>query len=152
MARINFDANEVEPSQEFKPIPSGKYLAIITESEMVENSKKTGFFLKLAFQVVEGEHKGRILWARLNLKNPNETAVQIAQGELSSICRAVNVMTPDESQELHDLPLMITVKLERRSDTGDDANVIKGYGPRSSSEDKPEVAKQADKDRPVWDH
>jgi hypothetical protein len=83
-----FDANQVEPSTDFDPIPAGKYLAIITESEMRPNKAGTGHFLQLTFQIMEGPFKNRLLWARLNLDNPNATAVQIARAELSAICRA----------------------------------------------------------------
>ena len=84
-----FDANQVEPSADFEPIPAGKYEAVITESEMKPTKAGTGHYLQLTFQVVEGEFKNRLLWARLNLDNPNATAVQIARAELSAICRAV---------------------------------------------------------------
>ena len=42
-------------------------------------------------QIAEVVHdlESRLLWARLNLDNPNQQAVQIARGELSAICRAV---------------------------------------------------------------
>ena len=56
------------------------------------------------------EFKGRNLWARLNLDNPNEIAVKIARAELSALCRAVGVLEPKDSVELHNLPLVISVK------------------------------------------
>ena len=35
MANLNgFDANTVEPTTDFEAIPAGRYLAIITESQM----------------------------------------------------------------------------------------------------------------------
>src|SRR3990172_3284342 len=35
MANLNgFNANNVDPATDFEPIPAGKYLAVITESEM----------------------------------------------------------------------------------------------------------------------
>lgn len=33
MAELNFDANTVDPATSFEPLPAGKYIAIITESE-----------------------------------------------------------------------------------------------------------------------
>src|SRR5262245_42411620 len=92
-----FDANQVEPSSDFEPIPAGKYLAVITGSEMKPTKADTGHFLKLTFQIIDGPYKGRNLWARLNLDNPNAIAVQIAQAELSAICRAVGVLAPHDS-------------------------------------------------------
>jgi hypothetical protein len=127
-----FDANAVEPTGDFEPIPAGKYLAVIVESEMKPNKAGTGHYLQLAFEVIDGPHKGRYLWARLNLDNPNATAVQIAKAELSAICRAVGVLAPNDSTDLHDLPLVIHVKCKKRPDTGDVTNEVKGYSPKAS--------------------
>jgi hypothetical protein len=122
-----FDANQVEPRGDFEPIPAGKYVAVITESEMKPNKAGTGHYLQITFQIIEGPHSNRLLWARLNLDNPNAIAVQIARADLSAICRAVGVMEPNDSVELHDLPLVIHVGCKKRPDTGEIANEVKGY-------------------------
>ena len=128
MANLNgFNANDVEPATEFEPIPAGHYLAVVVDSEMKPTKAGTGNYLQLTFQVIEGEYRNRHLWARLNLDNPNETARKIALGELSAICRAVGVLAPNDSVELHNLPLVIQVKVKRRNDTGDLQNEIRGY-------------------------
>ncbi len=127
-----FDANTVEPSSDFEPIPAGKYLAVVVESEMKANKAGTGHYLQLTFEVIDGPFKGHYLWARLNLDNPNATAVQIAKAELSAVCRAVGVLAPNDSTDLHDLPLVIHVKCRKRPDTGEIANEIKGYSPKAS--------------------
>ena len=56
-----FDANQVEPTAAFDPIPAGKYLAVITESEMKPTKAGTGHYLQLTFQILEGEYKNRLL-------------------------------------------------------------------------------------------
>ena len=122
-----FDANQVEPTTALDPIPAGKYPAVITESEMKANKAGTGNYLQLTFQIIDGPYKNRVFWARLNLDNPNATAVQIARGELSAVCRAVGVLAPGDSAELHNLPLVIHVRCKKRSDTGEIGNEIKGY-------------------------
>ena len=127
-----FDANQVEPNSSFDPVPAGKYLAVITASEMKPNKAGTGHFLELTFQIQEGEHKNRLLWARLNLDNPNATAMQIAQADLSAICRAVGVMAPNDSVELHNLPLVIHVRCKKRTDTGEITNELKGFSKKES--------------------
>ena len=128
-----FDANQVEPTSDFDPVPAGKYLAVISESEMAPNKAGTGHFLKLTFQIIEGEFKNRLLWTRLNLDNPNATAVQIACAELSAVCRAVGVLAPNDSVELHNLPLVIHVKCKKRADTGEIVNEIRGYSKKASA-------------------
>ena len=134
MANLNgFNATEVEPATTFEPLPAGRYLAAITESEMKPTKSGSGSYLQLTFTVLEGEYKNRVLWARLNLNNPNATAVKIARGELSAICRAVGVLQPRDSVDLHNLPLMITVKLKKRDDTGELTNEIKGYARKASA-------------------
>ncbi|MBI1374085.1 MAG: DUF669 domain-containing protein [Phycisphaera sp.] len=150
MANLNgFNAAQVEPSQEFEPIPAGKYLAVITESEMKPTKNGGGQYLQLTFQMLDGPYKGRYVWARLNLHNANATTVQIARQELSSICRAVGVMTPGDSVELHNIPLVITVKLKKRQDTGDMTNEVRGYAKRAAAAGSAQPA-QATSATPPW--
>ncbi len=148
MANLNgFDANDVDPTSTFDPIPAGKYEAVITESEVKPNKAGTGTFLQLTFQVINGNFKGRRLWARLNLDNPNVTAVKIARSELSAICHAVGVLRPADSVELHDLPLSITVKCKKQSQTDEIFNEIRGYAPKDSLNGQP---LQATNDSAPW--
>jgi len=141
MANLNgFDASQVEPSASFDPIPAGKYLAAITESEMKATKTGAGSYLQMTFTVLDGEYKNRMLWARLNLNNPNVTAVKIARSELSALCRAVGVLQPRDSVELHNIPLLITVKLKKREDTGELTNEIKGYEAKTASTGQPQQA------------
>jgi hypothetical protein len=141
-----FDANTVDPTTDFEPIPPGKYQAVITDSEVKRNKAGTGSYLQLTFQIIEGEFKNRFLWARLNMDNPNATAVKIARAELSAICRAVGVLQPKDSCELHDLPLVITVKCKKR-DEGEIVNEIRGYAKKDTLSGKPV---QATTDTPPW--
>lgn len=137
MSNLNgFNANEVEPAVGFDPIPAAKYLAVITESEMKPTKSGVGKFLQLTFQILEGEFKSRLVWARLNLDNPNATTVKIARAELSAICRAVGVMAPKDSIELHNLPLVISVAHKKRQDTSEITNVIKGYAKKDVAASK----------------
>lgn len=127
----NFDANQVDPQQSFEPIPPGRYEVVIISTERKPTAAGTGEYLELVLQVVSGPFKGRQLWDRLNLWNPSEKAVQIARGALSSICRAVNVLTPKDSADLHNLPLVARVVQEQYD--GGVSNKIKGYYPRETS-------------------
>ena len=123
----NFDANQIDPSVALDPLPAGKYLAVVSESELKPTKTGGGKYLQLTFQIIDGEFKGRLVWARLNLENKSEMTVKIARGELSAICRAIGVMQPKDSVELHNVPLEINVGLKKRDDNGEFTNVIKGY-------------------------
>lgn len=142
-----FNANQVEPTTSFEPIPAGKYVAMITASEMKPNKAGTGQFLELVFTIVEGEHRNRQLWGRLNLTHPNPIAAKIGQAELSAVCRAVGVMTPNDSVELHNLPLVIKVRCKKRADTGEIVNEIRGYERREAATGRPQ---QAANSTPPW--
>ena len=143
----NFNAQEVEPMAEFTPLPAGKYLVVISESEMKSTKAGNGTYLQFTFEILEGEFKGPHLWSRLNLNNPNETAVKIARAELSAICRAVGMMAPNDSVELHNLPLVISVRCKKRKDTDEIVNEIKGYAKKDAATGQPQQAQSSD---PPW--
>lgn len=133
MAKLgqSFDSNQHEPREaSFDPLPPGWYGVTIVESEMRENSNRKGSHLWLAFELIESLHpdlKGRHVWARLNLYNQNQTAVEIAQRELSTICRSVGVPVVDDSEQLHNKPLALKVKLRPATRDYDANNEVTGY-------------------------
>ena len=133
MAALNFNAENVEPQQSFDALPPGRYEAIISESEMKDTKAGTGQYLQLTFTVVGGQHEGRKLWSRLNLVNPNATAVSIAERELSAICHCVGILVPQDSEELHDALLVIDVIQELNPMSGQQTNRIKGYSQATSA-------------------
>ena len=125
----NFNAEEVQPLSNMDVLPAGKYIAAIVGNEVKPTKAGTGERLNLTFEILEGEHKGRKVWAGLNVKNPNPQAVEISMRELSSICRAVGVMTPRSADELHDKPLEISVKVRPADANYAASNEINGYAP-----------------------
>jgi len=127
MASLNgFDASQVPEQMEFTALPEGQYVVIATASEMKPTKNGQGQFLQFTFEVMDGPCKGRKVWARLNLVNSNQTAVDIAQRELGAICRAVGIIKPNDSAELHNRPLLITVAVEI-DERKREGNVIKKY-------------------------
>jgi len=149
MATLDFNANDVEPTTPFEPLPAGKYLAEITASEMKPTKSGNGSYLQLEFTVLDGPCRGRKVWDRLCINHPNELTQKIARGNLSAICRAVGVMQPRDSVELHNLPLVVTVKCKKREDTGEITNEVKGYAKRESAAGQPQQAPVADQ-TPPW--
>ena len=123
-----FDAQSVEPSQ-FDALPAGEYEACIVESEMKTTTAGTGKYLKLKLQVLSGPAQNRVLFDNLNLFNQSEKATQIARGTLSALCRAVGVLTPKDSSELHNKPLLVKIVVEKSEEYGEQ-NRVKAYKPR----------------------
>lgn len=127
MELFGFDASQIEPNAPRDPIPAGWYKAVVSESIEKPTKAQTGSYLQLTLEVIEGEHAGRKVFERLNLKNPNAQAVEIAQRSLSGICRAIGVITPRHSQDLHDKPMMIKVAVTPERDGYGASNEIKEY-------------------------
>ena len=128
MANLNgFNANDVDPNVAFEPIPAGDYLAVVVATETKPTKNGSGEYLQLEMEVLDGPHKGRKVWDRLMLKHTNSQTVAIARSTLSALCRAVGVMQPRDSVELHNLPVIVKVACKKRGDTGEITNVVKGY-------------------------
>ena len=136
MAELNFDASLVEPQSDFSPLPVGNYTVVITQSDMKDTKNGNGKYLQLTLQVVEGEFKNRLIFDRLNIMNQNPTAQQIAQKALSSICRAVGVMHPRDSEELHDKVFQVKLGIRPASGEYGESNIVKGYSGLSSTPTK----------------
>ena len=126
MEECFFDATTVDPLDSgFTPIPEGDYEVVIVKSTNRPTKTGTGSYLELQCQVVAGEHAKRVLWARLNLKNPSSAAVEMAKRELSSICHATGVLRPKCKEELHNIPMIVhVVQVEGRNGM---QNEIKGW-------------------------
>jgi hypothetical protein len=141
MASLNdFNAAaNVESVRLYSPVPAGLYLAEIIASEMRPTTKGSGSYLLLTFRITDGEHQGRLLWTLLNLVNVSPRAVQFARAELAAIYEAVDVVRPNDSEELHHRPLLITVTQRRRSDTGEVINDIKGYSRLPATNGQPRL-------------
>ena len=125
-----FDATQVAPQEAFKPIPAADYNMAISGSEMKPTKDGLGWYLELKLTVLDGAHKGRIIFDRLNLGNSNETTVKIAQKTLSAICHATGVMKIDSTSIglLHDKPMLVAVKIKPASGQYEEGNEVKGYG------------------------
>ena len=83
------------------------------------------------------------------INHPNDLTQKIARGNLSAICRAVGVMQPKDSVELHNLPLVISVKCKKRQDTGEITNEVKGYEAKAAATGRPPQAPIGDT-TPPW--
>ena len=126
MAKLNFNASTVAPMapRSFDPLPAGEYEMIITKSDVKPTKAGTGHYLELEMQVVAGEHSGRRHWERLNVDNPNKTAEEIAKAALASLCFAVGVTDMEDTVQLHDIPFVAHVQIDRKEP---DRNRIVGY-------------------------
>lgn len=108
-------------------LPRGDYQAHVVESAVVPTASGRGEMLKLTFEVLTGDFRGRRLVERLNIVNANAAAQRIAQEMLARLCAAAGLSGIADSDELHALP--VTIRVDIRPGSGDygDQNVIKDY-------------------------
>ena len=110
-----YDASQGEQMSDRSVLPPGEYLAAIAKSDVSDTKKGDGRKVDLEFEVLDGAHKGRRFWSMLNLWNRNPVAVEIAQRELNSICHAVGKLRVADTQELHGIPMKVTLGIRRTS-------------------------------------
>jgi len=118
----------------YEPISPGTYIAKIVESEWKDCSPSAkdpnGKYVKLTIRLEPNqEFAGRSIWVNLNLVNKNETAVEIANGELSAVTQACGKKIIQDTEELHGIPFKIKVgvRKDNRGDDYPDTNVIRAY-------------------------
>jgi hypothetical protein len=133
MASLNFNAEAVEPVTAYDVLPKGKYLSMAVASEMKQTKAGTGEYLQITFEVLEGSGKGRKLFERLNIRNQNKQAEEIANRQLSALCHATGVMLLSDSEQLHNIPVVLDVGIEEGRDGYEPQNRIKGYSAAGGS-------------------
>lgn len=133
---LGFNAEQVKPLDSFEAIPAGEYPAILIKSERKKTASGAGELLELQFQILSGQYQNRRLFTRINIRNPSDKAQQIGWSQLSSLARAVDVMSPKSSEELHDKPLVIVVKVRDDQQYGKQ-NEIVNYKHRHAGANRP---------------
>ena len=127
MAQLNFDASTVPPSESIEAIPAGWYNAQIDQSEMKPTKDGSGAYLALRFSILDGQYVNRKVFTRLNLRNANPVAQEIAYKQLSAICHATGVLQVQDSQQLHGRPMKIKVSVRAASGDYEASNELKAF-------------------------
>lgn len=134
MANLGTDYQSAPLMDDYSPIPVGDYKAVITESEVKATKAGDGQYLNLKVEVIEGQYAGRIIFVILNLWNANPKAVEIANRELATIVSAVGKPGAQDSTELHNIPMTVTVGIQEGQGQYGPSNRIKNYKPYKQAE------------------
>ena len=149
MAQFNFDASTVAPQASTGPVPAGTYLAQIIESDVAPLKSGKGTGLKLTFEIIDGQQKGRRIWENLNIQHENEETQRIAQSQLSALCHAVNEIKVKDTAVLHHKPVHIRVVVREAQGQYQASNNIKGYE-SAGGFSAPAAAPAPAADTPAW--
>ena len=146
MALLNmqFDQTEIVEAQkdDFAPIPAGTYTAEINRSEIKDTKRGDGNYLSLGLKILEGEYAGRVIFQNINLRNPNQIAMQIGRKQMAQLFHACGKLGVQDSSELHGIPMQIKVAISvDKSGMYDPSNEVKKFAPIANS--RPTFGNQA---------
>jgi hypothetical protein len=127
MATFNFNAASVAPKASFDPIPAGWYVAQVTDSAVNPAKSGNGMRMTLTFDIIDGEFKGRKIFAGLNVQHANPETERISQEQLSALCHSVGVLDLKDTAQLHMKPLMLKVKVREAKDGYEASNDVSGF-------------------------
>ena len=120
MAKVDWDSTEYTEGRagDFEPLAKGRYLARIESIERKDTKRKDGYYFEIEAGVAAGEHKGRKLWARLNVSNPSEIAQRIGREQWNALCVACgyDVGSVKDTKELLGKRCVLLVDIERGQD------------------------------------
>lgn len=128
MAVLNFDATQIDTTSH-DPVQPGTYEAVITESETRPCRNGQGLGINLTFEILSDPMKGRKVWNWINYLHPKPETQRIGQEELARLCKALGIARLGDTTEMHNIPLMITVGLDKDDPS---RNVIKKVAPKAS--------------------
>lgn len=122
MVQLAFDATTVQPdSGVVGALPAGWYNVQVDESSLEATNSGTGSYLKVRFNVIDGDFAGQKCWHLFTLQHEKQQTVDIARAQLSALCHAINVLQFSQTEQLHSHPLKVKVKVENKE----------GYAPQN---------------------
>ena len=136
MSQLNFNAEEVDPSTPFEPLPAGDYIGQVVGSELKPTASGSGEYLKLEIEILTQGFAGRKVFDQLNIRNENAEAERIGRANLSALCHSIGILRVSDSQQLHGKPFSLKVAIKEDAQYGK-KNVVKGYKAVSGTAPQP---------------
>lgn len=93
MAKIGFEFSGDEAelndnSFDRQPLPEGEYLVTLIDADYKQTKSGSGYYVATQFEVADGEHQGRYVWANYNIINTNAQAQEIGEQQFAKLCLA----------------------------------------------------------------
>ncbi len=108
-----FDADTIDTSDNYDPIPEGTYECVVEKTEMLPTKKGDGSYLKLTFSVIDGQYDGRKFFTNFNLVNPSAAAEEIGRKNLAKVQKAIGRPRIQSHEELCDIPLQVRISIRK---------------------------------------
>lgn len=116
MAKLNLSLKGIEPSKPsgYALLPEGTYKVVVGKTEAKE-TKSGGGAVILGYQIVEGEHEGKLIKDFLNVQNANPEASRIGMQRLATVAfatgfKGTEIGDSDELLNLEPFEVVVSVK------------------------------------------
>jgi len=121
-----FRESDIKSTSDFDVLPPCKPQCLIERAQFKQNKKANGHYLEITLQVIDGPHKNRKLWDRINIDNPDQTCVKIGMGQLKKLLKATEINDFEDTSQLLNKVVIAHVAVQK-NDVYGDQNVIRGY-------------------------
>jgi hypothetical protein len=120
------DENMPVSDKSYEPLPAGWYTASITGAELKNTKAGTGQYISVRYDITGPTHMGRVVFANLNIRNPNPVAEEIGRQQLGEVMRAIGLAKVADTDELIGGQLSIKIAIKTSEQYGDQ-NEVKGF-------------------------
>ncbi len=115
MAALNIDFTKVEATSSPEPLATGWYRALMCESEIkptAQHANTGNTTIATKFTLLDPAFNSRPVFKNFNYANQNQTAQDIGWGEMKALNEAIGIAQPMDTQEWHNKPVLIHIKLK----------------------------------------
>ena len=146
-----FNANDYPAGS--MTISEGPHAFMITESKLVPTKADPSVsYLYLKLACLDESDKGKVVDERLNINHSKDQVRLIALQKLAAICKAVGVVSPKDSTDLHDKPFGATVKHKKTEWQGEERmeNVLSRFVSRDKLAELRADQQTKESGKPAW--
>ena len=125
---VDYGNRQEETRVDFNELmPDGEYPLTVIATEKRDNKAGTGSYILLTLEVASGKYERKWVREYLNLWNPNEQAVEIAQRKLGQLCKALGIEHLGDSDELLNRTVQAKIITKPGSNGFEAQNVVAVY-------------------------
>ncbi len=96
-------------------LPEGWYDATISKAEVGQTKAGSGTKIDVRYDIIGPTQQGRVIFASLNIRNPNPKAERIGREQLGELMRAIGLTKVQDSDELIGGQVCIKIKIKKAS-------------------------------------
>lgn len=118
---------------DFEPLPAGWYSATIASASVETTKAGTGNYIKVRYDITGPTHQGRVVFANINIRNPNPKAEEIGRQQLGDIMRAIGLESVSDTDQLIGGSLQIKLTVKPATNDYPAGNEVRGFKSLSGS-------------------